>query len=241
MTQPAVILAHARSGSTFLAHCLDSHPDIFCLKTEPLHNDQPLRHGFPGASNAAILEALLFQPHYTAACAKIIYPHQTSDALLQTLRGWETKVILLTREDLLRTAVSWVFTSMNETGKLSRPVHSRSVEGPVCVRVDPWAVLGYAQLVRDATRLMITLLDWYHFPVLELSYDEVFGGEHGEVRALPAGVNRQICKFLGVDARYQMRSQLRKINRYPLKEQIENWEEFQATLEGSFPAPYLEE
>jgi len=241
MTQPAVILAHARSGSTFLAHCLDSHPDVFCLKTEPLHNAQPLRHRFPGASSEAILEALLFQPHYTAACAKIIYPHQTSDALLQTLRGWETRVILLTREDLLRTAVSWAFTSMRESGGLDRPVHSRSVEKPVRVRVDPWVVLGYAQLVRDATRFIVTALDWYHFQVLELSYEEVFGGEHGEIRELPTDVNRQICKFLGVDARYRMRSQLRKINRYPLKEQIENWGEFSAALKNTFLAPYLEE
>ena len=58
--------------------------------------------------------------------------------------------------------------------------------------------------------------------VLELTYDELVGKEGNEVDRLPDLTAEKICTFLGV--RYEhLCVDLRRVNRAPLSEMIDNW------------------
>ena len=96
-----------RGGSTFLAHCLDSHPDIGAERGEPLH-EQHIWHGtLQDVPPSALLRLILDRPGYKATVARVTYRHYKliDTAYLKRLDG----IIHLHRENVVRiTFSSWM-------------------------------------------------------------------------------------------------------------------------------------
>jgi len=237
---PAILIAHTRSGGTFLTHCLSTHPDIFCPRGEPLLSAHSWRQSLPSrVPSSAILGCILNAFNYKVGMCRITYV-QTNKDVCDYLRSVKAKVILLERENILRCAVSQTIMNMAARGEIEYPLHStQTVELPG-VTLRPPAVLERCRWQAEWQRKMRKISRELKLRVLRLTYADVVGGEMVNAERLPLAVTERITSFLGVE-QYPMSSPLRAVAPRLLHDIVANWAQLQAVIQKSEFAHFLED
>ncbi len=238
--RPAILIAHTRSGGTFLAHCLSTHPDIFCPRGEPLLPAHSWSQSLPRhVPSSAILGCILNAFHYKVGMCRITYV-QTNVDVFDYLRSVEAKVILLERQNLLRCAVSQTIMNMTSRGEIEYPLHSIEIVEPPGVTLRPFAVLERCRWQAEwHTRMRESTRD-LKLHVLRLTYADVVGGEMVNADRIPLAITERLTSFLGVE-QYPMLSPLRAVSPRPLCDIVTNWDELKAVIQESEFAHHLEE
>jgi hypothetical protein len=222
-----VILCVNRTGSSHLAALLDSHPGISCLPEifAPPGENVPA-HYYARAGIADPREYLAWVTRLVAGPVvgfKLPWPSLAAwpDALT-LMRDPALGVIRLKRGNrLAQVASSWL---ARESGSW----HSI------------WGDYGGARITVEPERLLRALtgaefsdavLDELAIGgrTFDLTYEELAAGDRLE----------DLQRWLGV-APVELRSEHRKLRRFPLDEAIENWDEVEAALRGTRFERYLD-
>lgn len=219
--QPAVLIATNRSGSTFLLHCLDSHPLIGCERSEPLAPEHAL-----AALGVGLQERMLLmwaRPGYRVAMFKLSY-RQLSWAGHSLIDEIRPRIIHLHRANPLRVIVSSIINTEAAAGRLDHPIHTWSAVSPVNITLFPDDFIARCRRYLGKVTQMCHDLDALDNPVLYLTYEDLVGVEGAEARQLPLPTAQRICQFLEVDY-HPMVAYTRRVNRAPLSKIVENWHE----------------
>ena len=233
----ALLLANMRSGSTFLVQSLDSHPDMWWDRAEPLLDGSWWRERYPGP-RVKTMKAFYGAPaRAKVAGMKMTYAHLDPD-VWDYIGEQNFHLIHLTRKNVLRWAVSAL---VNQKHK-GRPGHTDHANLPIAtITVKPHALINLAtqaELMQAGARREIDKLGLDH--VLHLEYGEVVGGE-GKVPEGPTPeATERVCAFLGVKA-VPLSSPRRGVNRYPMSEIFTNWPEVREAIMKSRFRDLLEE
>jgi hypothetical protein len=220
----AILVAHVRSGGTFLCHALDSHPQIGCERGEPLHSHAQWMIA-AGCDRIKVLNMMLFRPGYHVAMFKSTVK-QFAFVPDDYIARHDVALVFLERCNLLRVHASSLSISRQ------RPPHSYEDD-------------GNAQPVTIDTRGLIETWRQYEQAVaavkarcqaarrhLELTYEQVTAGQ--EDGHLNMYVSDLLCDFLGVERR-RLYTETKRRNPKPLKEMIANYDRVAAAL---FETPY---
>lgn len=212
-----------RGGSTYLAHCLDAHPDIGFERGEPLNPLYIWRQRFPKARDETLLDLVLNRPGYKANIARVNYRHiaEVGGGYLSRLDG----LIHLHRPNVVRIIVS---AMINAQGL--RPAHSYEPAEPVQVELDAKKLIRECNRYVGNVRTRRKWLGRLGVPLLLLTYDEIVGAEGDEATHIPVEAEERICEFLGVKP-WPLFCHLKRTNPEPLEEIVSNWSEVKAALD----------
>lgn len=235
-SRSAILIAHTRSGGTFLSHCLGSHPDISCPRGEPLRTWQA---HLPNASPVEIIAAALHAYHYKVAMCRIT-DIQTSVAIYDYLRKTKAGIIVLERENLLRCAVSQTIMNMVNRGEIDRPIHTAKTSKARPVEIQPVAVLERCRWQREWQERTRRDVDATGLDHLYLTYEDIVGKEMVSAERVPLLTTERICSFLRVE-QCPLVSHLRAVSPYHLKDLVSNWSQVRATIEDSEFAQWVPE
>lgn len=235
-TRSAIIIASWRCGGTFLSHCLSNHPDIFCTRGEVLHYRNVWRKT---AKPQNILRCIMNQPHYGASLAKITYNQAFKDEVWNYLLDQQPYVIWLYRDNLLRQAVSLIQVKLYHKNLIEKPVHSLQVRKYAKIEIDPCKILDQIEYLAKANRMAKVRIKKFK-SAIALTYAEVVGGENKTANVLPSKTTKKVCEFLGVESRW-MSCDLKRINPYPLRDMLKNWDKIEAVIKKSDHAHFLKE
>ena len=220
--RPALLITHTRSGGTMLNYALSTHKRIFWTRGEPLLRQMEWGKAFPGAPDTNILNCITRASFYTVAGCKITYEQMTSH-IWDWIQEKKPKILHLTRENMIRVIVSQMITGLVASQKLDHHAHSFDVLDIARVTVDPQILIARAQRQdRAIASMRKRMAEISGLSVLELTYDEITGGQN-EIDEIPSEIAEQICNFLGVRLE-NLACDLRRVNRAPLSEIVENWE-----------------
>lgn len=230
-TKNALIVAHQRSGGTLLCHFLSNHPQIFCPRDEPL-NERSLYKTTFKAPGTKIAEAIWKTPGYPLTMFKVTYQQFVRDLLSSKVR-----VIHLYRQNVLRTIVSRLITREYRAGTFpNHRSHTVGLMEPVKLKVDVGYVIDACNKLQVSQERMKEALKDVQF--FELTY-EGMTGYHVEVNRLSPALTCRLCEFLRVK-RAPLACELRRVNRYPLSQVIDNWEKLKGRMAGTVFVQYLE-
>lgn len=233
-----LIVCGTRTGGDLLSSCLDSHPETFCHRGEPLLWRSAVRQSFPDGNGEKWLHVYLAGDNWPAVGAKVVYgqARRYPDALtyVQSRGG---RFVHLTRQDYLGAVVSVLMRKMakKQVG-VKVPSHTLKPFAKPRVEIDPRQLLSGMRARRKLENTYRRDLP-SRGPVFEVDYHDLTGGE--EVVALPEEVAGRLCEFLGVEP-HPLRTPLRKGNRWPLREIIDNWETVREAVGESEFADLLE-
>lgn len=240
MARPAVIIAAIRSGGTFLSHCLSNHPQIFCDRGEPLHHDSVwVSNLHPDRRH--LLAAILNQTGYEVSMCKLTYAQAFHPHIWPWLAKRQPAVIWLTRENLIRQAVSVLINRQaRRQGGIKRPQHTFQELRPVQVELAPEQVLAKARELRSHDNQARQRLAGFK-AVLPLTYNQIIGGEGESAIRLPVRTTTRLCEFLDV-RRETLRSDLKRVNPFALRTLLANWRQVTAAVQASeFAACLIDE
>ena len=233
-----LIVCGTRTGGDLLSSSLDSHPETFCHRGEPLLDRSAVRQTFPGGNGKKWLHVYLAGNNWQAVGAKVVYGqarlHPEALAYVQSRGG---RFIHLTRQDYLGAVVSVLMRKQAKKDRtLKVPAHTLKPFAKPRVRIDPRQLVKGMQARRKLEAdFRSNLRD--RGPVFEVDYHDLTGGR--EVEELPQGVAGRLCEFLGV-AEHPLRTPLRKGNRWPLEEIVSNWGAVRKVVGASEFADLLE-
>lgn len=234
--RPAVIVASWRCGGTFLSECLSNHPDIFCVRGEPMHRHNIWRQSM--ATPEDVLRCVFEQRHYQVTMCKLTYTQAFHAGVWPVLTRMRPRVIWLYRENVLRQAISLIKVKLHRKGRMATPVHSTEDCPLETLAVEPRVVVEHARSLAAANEdARQRLAGW---ELLELTYSQVVGGENGMAERLSPVQARRICKFLDVPYK-PMAAGLRRVNPYPLSALLGNWPEVAAAVRETELARFLDE
>jgi len=228
--RPALLVAHTRSGGTMLNYALSTHRRIFWTRGEPLLRQMEWGKAFPGVTNTQILDCITRASFYTVAGCKVTY-EQMTPGIWKWIKEKQPRLLHLVRENWIRVALSQMITGMVVTQRLKHRAHSFKKLKTPKVYINPQSLLARANRQQVDRARMVKLLARTGAPILNLTYKQITGGKV-EVDQIPRGVAEKICDFLGV--RYEhLTCDLRRVNRAPLSEIIENWEDVRLAVGSS--------
>ena len=228
LARPFLILAHVRTGGTFLAHALSNHPQIYCDRGETLHHLSAWRGA--GIQLKAILATIWSQDGYHAAGFRAIYRQAFHPRVWPFILEAKPHIIHLTRENVTRQGVSFGYQQLVRQGKLPyHPVHSFAERAPQPVKADPKEIVGYALKVRKEMAINAKRVKSYRGPVLQVTYERMTGGCDAW---LEPDVGMDIENFLGVEHRILWVS-LRRDFPAPMAAWFTNWAEIRAALKAA--------
>lgn len=212
-----------RGGSTYLAHCVDSHPDVGFERGEPLNPLYIWRQAFPKARAETLLDLALNRPGYKVTVARVNYRHITEvgGGYLSRLDG----IIHLHRPNVVRIIVS---AMINAQGL--RPAHSYEPAAAQKVELDAKKVVRECNRYVGNVRTRRKWLGRLGVPLLLLTYDSIVGGEGTEAVGIPQDTSARICEFLDVEHR-PLTCDLKRTNPEPLEDLVLNWQEVKAALD----------
>lgn len=247
--QPAIIISQARSGSTFLTHCLSNHPDIFCCRGEPMHTRSVWSQTLHQPDSESIdrwrefigidlLHCLLHQQFYAVSMCELTR-RQAFRHFWEYLIRTQPKIILLSRENVIRQVIEIKLAKMHKQGKIQQPAITMVSSPEVRVRLAPQFVLRRAQGYREATVRTHERCQVFE-NLLEVTYANIVGGERRDATSIAAPTSMRICTFLGVPP-FTMSCRLRAINPRPLRDILLNWDEVQKAVAQSELAYCLED
>lgn len=240
--RPAILVTTARSGSTFLAHCLDSHPQIGCERGEPFSPTYLWRVGLK-LDTETILSLMLDRPGYDVAMFRVMYRPWRRLGLAALAQERGASIVHNERENALRVAVSADINTRLLAGDKrlkGHRVHTYEPLPPVHVTVKVSHILNEMLRYRANVAQMKEELAALGLPFLCITYAQIVGGEGNEATALPEDTGRELCEFLGVEYS-PMASSLRRVNPRPLCEFVENWDELRRAVKAAGFGRYLEE
>ncbi len=224
-----LIIASIRSGGTLLSHALDSHPQIYAHRGEPVHSQDPLRKIASSAIES--LNTSLSFYGYHANIAKITWSqfYELKEYLPQlNLDG----VILLYRNNPLRVLVSEYVRLTDFQNKMN--THSFRRRDKVCVQIDPLktvtSIKHYLIKLSDLSEYLPTVFE----NSFSLSYENLTLG----FGCIPNLIGNAICDFIEVDYR-QLCYQTVQRNPYDLQDLIINYEDIHNHFQKHCPE-YLE-
>lgn len=222
-----------RSGSTFLAHCLDSHPDIGAERGEPLYPDYIWRQTFPEATSEQLLDLVLRRPGYRVTVARVNYRHVQSvgEGYLSGLDGY----IFLHRENVVRNMIS---SHINAAGV--KAAHSFEPQRPVPIVIDPEEFIqGYRRSEQKRAAAWDRLSAVARPGAIHATTYEAITGGAVEATGIPQPEADSLCDFLGV-SRAPLSCTLKRINPEPPSVLVTNWPELEAVLRESEYTAWLE-
>lgn len=226
-SKPFLILAHTRTGGTFLCHCLDSHLWIYCSRGEPLYKHS---HVKKLASVQQKLNVLLKQEGYIACGAKITYG-QINYKVWEYIKKNKVRVIHHIRDNILKSSTSNIMRRLRKSNVTNYPTHITKEHKnivPVTIDIpDLMLRLQYHKKTRDKVREKLKKLGIKH---LETSYYSQTGGL--DVQYMDEMEAKRICKFLGVKYRV-LECPLKKINKFHYSKLINNWEAVEKAVKNS--------
>ena len=212
-----------RGGSTYLAHCLDSHPDIGCERGEPLCRQHIWARTFPKALPEQLLDVALRRPGYRVTVARVTHRAvwDVPIAYLQSLDG----IMHLHRENFVRIIVS---AMINTQGW--RMTHTYERLPLQKFYIDPDKLVSechrYLGTVRRTRKWLGRKMG---VPFLKVGYEGIVGGEGTEASGIPEPTGRRLCEFLGVEYR-PLTCDLKRTNPEPLHKLVKNWREVREAL-----------
>ena len=237
---PAIIIAHRRSGGTFLAHCLSTHPQVYCDRGEPLHRHSPIMKAmWYMAGRRDAVEALRLvwgMEHYDVAMCKVNWGN-LSEVVWTEIGRVNPRVIHLTRDNVLRSAVSEIVRQKAFRAGQRRRHTTRRLE-PMVSDVDVPTLMELCRvLVAEAedVRLKLGKQAW-----MGLTYVEMVGGEGAGATTIDRMSAGKLCDFLDVERR-DLSCALVRVNPYPLHQIVRNWGAVKAAVGNSQHAHCLED
>ncbi len=255
----SIILASQRSGSTFLAKCLNSHSQARCPNAElVLPNDwvdrlrllsqagRDLdRYFTQGLIPPKVLDVhrrneppwapwqeLDDQELAPVMVAKVMHNQMLGSPSLDryVLSNTDIRVIHLRRGNLLKQHVSNMLTRKSK--ELSRPPHATEPVRAAAIRIRPQVAIWHMRLVR-------ALHTWYsrrlsRHPKIELVYETLIEDNHLADQALSL-----ICELLDLEPE-PLSTDLVKVNPDSLRDTVTNYDELARALAGTEFEGFLE-
>ena len=241
----AIIITSQRSGSNFLRHCLQSHPQIMC--------DGELMIGGPikppriieqwrmptkiyrwlraGAWNPVrILENFRNRNDAPVVVFKAMYNQLSSPKVHEYLREHtDIRIIHLRRGNLLKQSVSKTLMGKKRDGRWQP--HSTSKVRTVATHVLPQAAIREMQFVQRQFDAYEHLLS--NHKKIELVYEDMINGQ-----CLTDAATHAICELLELEPA-PMCCDFVKVNPNKLELMVENYQELASALAGTEFEKYL--
>lgn len=173
---PGVILFIPRSGSTFLAHCLSNHPEIYCSRREPLGKYSPER-ALGMTNNAKIVKLELTRLNYTAVLTKLRLRDARLPEVAAMLKHIKAKIIYIERQDRVAHAISGLVAK-----KRNIQVTYAHLPSFKCT-IMPDEVFHQCKKIENAYERAATFIPTLE-PLLRLTYEEITCGGK-DVVAIP--------------------------------------------------------
>jgi hypothetical protein len=224
----AIILTTQRTGSTFLADCMRSHPEIECAGEILLGEPDDPRPSYRGAFRQAykalrIVQSGAWRParhmdrffkRGTARvrCFKIMYNQLARPfARGYLVENRDIRVIHLRRDNLLKVHVSTLLMSKRRVVQAKAPVER------IWTVVDPRRAIASMRAARARYEAHDRLFERH--PRLHISYEDLIEGQ-----GLQETSRARICDFLGVN-QLPMKSAIMKLNPESLRDMVTNYDE----------------
>lgn len=224
---PGLLVCHTRTGGTFLSHCLDSHPQVFCARVEVLHPGSVIRKTFPDRDPVDYLKPYLTEYGYRAAFVKVVQARERQrPQLLRFVKDNGGRIIHLTRRNVLNAAAS------NMLRYLGLATFTTGAVEKFTARLDPVKLVEEMRWRLDLTANFRKRVRAAGVPVLSLEYTDLVGHEGADVGRVLPDAAATICDFLSV-RRCSLVTELRQCNRWPLRETVENWDEVEAAVRAA--------
>jgi hypothetical protein len=228
-----MLFTGARTGGTFLAHCLDSHPDIRFDRAEPIHKESVYRKTFPHASVHSILAFCFHQPGCQVAGCKVVYAQAWDNLrqVLDTMEMYKPRVIHLRRENVLARVTSYLVAEsrMEQAG---HPMHLSYTPLPVhTINPDPEKVVELCVGWAKEMTFWVDMLEQGNVPTLDITYQMIVGGQE-ETTTIPEQITSVICDFIDVPT-HRLKTKLRRNTPQPFSELYENWDDTLKALYAS--------
>lgn len=223
---PFLILAHVRTGGTFLAHALSNHPQVYCDRGETLHHLSSWRSAKIPVE--AIIKIIWNQDGYHAAGFRAIYRQAFHPRVWPIIQRVEPRIIHLVRRNVARQGISFGYQQLVRQGKIPfHPVHTFEAVQPDPVFVDPKIIACYARKVRNEMLRGQEIIAKYPGQVLEISYEDLTGDR--ETIFVTDDATIRIENFLGIQpARLSVR--LRRDFDVPMARWFKNWAAVRSAL-----------
>lgn len=231
---PFLIVFTPRGGSTFLAHCLDSHPQVGCLRGEPLREGFIWRKVFRNATPEQLLAVAFNRPGYHAAGCRVTR-RCFKEIEARWLQRRKVRIMFLYRENVLRIILSSIINTRRGDGKhnaLSEQYHTYERVPMVRINLDVKHFLSECERYTESVADIIRRVSALKLPTLYLTYAEIVGGEGSEAEHIPSEVGDKICDFLRVD-RLKLYAQLKRTNPEPIRDIVTNWAELRKAVRKS--------
>jgi LPS sulfotransferase NodH len=239
----AIILTSQRSGSTFLASCLDAHPQIRCYG-EVLNGSSYmppkvlLNYKYPtkayryiaagGWNPVAILKTYFRSTVAPVIVVQAMYNRIDKRSVRRYLQeNTDIRIIHLRRDNLLKQYVSKALLS-RKRGTKERPwqPHVAKPVPPVSIYISP-------QKAIEAMRQVSAYFDEFEgflskHRKIELVYEQMINGQQ-----LTVGAWSALSELLEVEPAENVSSVLVKMNPSDLRPMVENYEEVAEALKGT--------
>lgn len=237
----AIVLTSQRSGSTFLTHCLNSHPQVRCYG-EILVNGLYRREDVPALLNrfrltsrawryavsgawrpARFLDRFYAREEAPVMAFKVMYNHLADPRIRRYLGAHaEIRIIHLRRDNLLKQYTSKVLAPLKFGNRRWGATNPQPV---LATRIEPNQAI-------EAMRHMQARFEEHErlFAAhrrIELVYEEMVDGA-----GLSAGAARAVTQLLEVEPA-PMASRTVKVNPDRLEAIIENYDELSRALRGT--------
>ncbi len=228
---PAILIAHTRSGGTFVNHCLSNHPQIYCPRGEPLLQGAEYYTAFPKAGKRQILHLVTRATHYRVGMCKVTY-EQLDEVIWVYLKSRKAKVLHLVRENMPRVVVSQIITGMVASRTIEHEAHTFHALKPIKVSIPADLIIRRCNRQWADIKAMRHRLSKSGLNVKHLLYRQLVGYEGQEANQITESVAFSICDFLGVERR-PLRTSLKKVNPWLMKDLLSNWSEVRKSLMNS--------
>lgn len=241
IAKPFVLVAHVRSGGTFLAHCLSNHAEIHCDRGESLHHLSLWRRQLPHVKVNHMLHILLSQEGYLASGCRLNYGQAFHQTAWRYLTKRKIPIIHLIRENHLRQGISFAYHwAVRDQVVPYHPVHTFTEVSPSQVELSPEYLLEYCRKIVEQEKQARAKLKGSGLKILDLSYADLVGGEGITVRCVEREAGDKICEFLNVRP-LRMCCDLKRVHSHPLRAWFTNWTEIRKAIEASEFAELLED
>ena len=221
--RPAIILAETRTGGTMLSSCLSNHPDIFCVRGEPLLDGEAWRESLPGMTDAQILLCIFTQFAYKIGMCKVTYDQ--FKPVQHIIRAMRVKIIHLVRGNVIRCCLSQL-----ATGTPGMRAHSTREMNDAAIAVNGVQFIQRCRWHVEGVEVMQAWIDDSGLESITVKYEEMVGGEGRSVDRMEGKVSNEICGFLGVDYPVVLKTHLRKVNPGRIRGMVLEWNKLRVAL-----------
>lgn len=239
--QPFLLVADPRTGGTFLAHCLSSHPDVYCYRAEVLHRRDIPREIMRDVSAKNIVRVFVEQQGWEACGVKLVYK-ELREPIITWAQDEGVKIIHLVRENAVRVALSRILAAAQRHGQnLNYPTWRMEKGSPSGkYEVEPQQVIELARRYVAETQGITDLLRDSGLDVHRVTYAEMVGGEGSETHYMERPAGDALCEFLGVRVR-RLSTRMYKAGTRYLHEVVANWKPVRLHIVSSELAYCLED